>query len=94
MRMQLQFELYSARVRQFEVLGRQSHPRTDGVGSEFSRALNRSQWKHLGNFTGGWAGPPTCACVCPQGRSLTLPQRPSTAALTIPRPFCSPACRS
>ena len=46
-----QYELYSARVRDFEAWGRQSHPRTDGVGADYSRSLNSSQWKLLGNFT-------------------------------------------
>lgn len=48
-----QNELYSARVREFELLGRQSHPRTDGVGTDYGRSLNSSQWRLLGNFTGG-----------------------------------------
>ena len=52
----VQFELYSARVREFEVLGRQSHPRTDGFGSGYARGLNSSQWRLMGNFTGGWVG--------------------------------------
>lgn len=46
-----QFELYSARVREFELLGRQSHPRTEGFGSEYGRTLNSTQWKLLGSFT-------------------------------------------
>ena len=51
-----QFELYSARVREFEVWGRQSHPRTDGFGSEYARTLNSTQWQLLGNFTGAPRG--------------------------------------
>ncbi|KAI3436711.1 hypothetical protein D9Q98_006126 [Chlorella vulgaris] len=46
-----QYELYSARVREFEAWGRQSHPRSDGYGSEYARTLNSSQWQLLGNFT-------------------------------------------
>lgn len=48
-----QFELYSARVKEFTVHGRQSHPRTDGFGAEYARTLNSTQWAMLGNFTGG-----------------------------------------
>ena len=48
-----QFELYSARVKEFQALGRQSHPRTDGFGSEYARTLDSPQWRLLGNFTGG-----------------------------------------
>lgn len=44
-----QFELYSSRVKEFEVRGRQSHPRTDGV--EYSRGLDSPAWKLLGNYT-------------------------------------------
>ena len=44
-----QHELYSARVKQFEVRGRQSHPRTDGVDA--AKALNSSAWRVLGVFT-------------------------------------------
>eukprot|EP00887_Chlorella_sp_A99_P002880 scaffold6.g2880.t1 len=46
-----QYELYSSRVRDFELRGRQSHPRTDGVGADYARGLNSSQWRLLGNFT-------------------------------------------
>ncbi len=45
----LQFELYSARVKDFEVRGRQSHPRNDGL--DYGRGLNSTNWKLLGNFT-------------------------------------------
>ena len=44
-----QFELYSSRVRDFEVLGRQSHPRADG--SDYAKRLNASSWQPLGRFT-------------------------------------------
>ncbi len=44
-----QFELYSSRVRDFEVLGRQSHPRADG--SDYAKSLNASSWQPLGRFT-------------------------------------------
>ncbi|PRW56078.1 membrane -like [Chlorella sorokiniana] len=45
-----QFELYSARVKEFSAHGRQSHPRTDGFGTDYAKTLNSSQWKLLGNF--------------------------------------------
>jgi hypothetical protein len=62
-----QFELYSARVKEFQALGRQSHPRTDGFGSEYARTLDSPQWRLLGNFTGGartkgGGGLRACAC--------------------------------
>ncbi|KAK9810439.1 hypothetical protein WJX72_010766 [[Myrmecia] bisecta] len=44
-----QFELYSSRVKDFVVRGRQSHPRTDGV--EYGVALNSTSWAVLGSFT-------------------------------------------
>ncbi|CAL8467008.1 g6544 [Coccomyxa elongata] len=46
-----QYELYSSRVRDFEVYGRQSHPRTDG--SDYSRHLHSSSWQLIGKFTAG-----------------------------------------
>lgn len=47
----MQYELYSSRVYDFELRGRQSHPRTDGLGSDYARGLNSTQWRQLGNFT-------------------------------------------
>lgn len=44
-----QYELYSSRVKEFEVRGRQSHPR--GQGSDYSKALNTSGWQLLGKYT-------------------------------------------
>ena len=44
-----QHELYSSRIKDFEVRGRQSHPRTDNV--ETSKGLNSTAWKLLGKFT-------------------------------------------
>lgn len=68
-----QFELYSARVREFEAWGRQSHPRTDGHGSEYARTLNSSQWQLLGNFTGGrGAGRQHSRAVAAMGAVPTL----------------------
>lgn len=61
-----QYELYSARVREFEAWGRQSHPRSDGYGSEYARTLNSSQWQLLGNFTGG-AVCGSCGSAAPGG---------------------------
>lgn len=45
----LQNELYSSRIKEFEVRGRNSHPRTEG--SEYGKSLNSSQWQLLGRFT-------------------------------------------
>lgn len=45
----IQHELYSSRIRDFEIRGRQSHPRTDNV--ETSKGLNSTSWKLLGKFT-------------------------------------------
>lgn len=44
-----QFELYSSRVAEFEVYGRQNHPRSDGP--DYARGLNSSAWQLLGRFT-------------------------------------------
>ena len=44
----LQNELYSSRMKEFEVRGRQSHPRTEG--SDYSKHLNSSHWQLLGRF--------------------------------------------
>jgi hypothetical protein len=45
----IQHELYSSRIKEFEIRGRQSHPRTDNV--ETSKGLNSTSWKLLGKFT-------------------------------------------
>jgi hypothetical protein len=45
----IQHELYSSRIKDFEIRGRQSHPRTDNV--ETSKGLNSTSWKLLGKFT-------------------------------------------
>ena len=45
----MQWELYSSRVRDFEVLGRQNHPRTDG--GDYAKTLNATSWQLLGRFT-------------------------------------------
>ena len=44
----MQFELYSSRVNGFEVRGRQTHPRHDGV--EYSKGLGLPSWWLLGRF--------------------------------------------
>lgn len=86
-----QFELYSARVKEFSVHGRQSHPRTDGFGTDYARTLNSTQWKLLGSFMGergatsmGGAAAaiaPACStCLCP---GLT------SHPLRLPAPACS-----
>jgi hypothetical protein len=46
--LRLQYELYSSRVREFEVYGRQNHPRADG--SDYAKSLNASAWQLLGRF--------------------------------------------
>lgn len=43
-----QYELYSSRVKQFEVFGRLSNPMVNAV--EQYKDLNDSQWKPLGTF--------------------------------------------
>lgn len=48
-----QYELYSSRVKDFEIRGRQSHPRTDNV--ETSKWLNSSAWKLVGKWTAEYA---------------------------------------
>ncbi len=45
----LQDELYSSRIRDFEVFGRQSHPRTEGT--DYGAHLNANAWQLLGRFT-------------------------------------------
>ena len=47
----VQYELYSSRVKQFELYGRRSHPRTDGVAGDYARSLNSTLWHLMGNFT-------------------------------------------
>lgn len=44
----VQSELYSSRVKEFEVRGRSTHPRTES--SDYAKALNSSQWQLLGRF--------------------------------------------
>lgn len=54
-----QHELYSSRIKDFEVWGRQKHPRHDaaigsgepGKGVDYARSLNSTAWKLVGNFT-------------------------------------------
>ena len=45
----MQDELYSSRVKDFEVYGRQSHPRAEG--SDYGAHLNASAWQLLSRFT-------------------------------------------
>ena len=45
----LQDELYSSRIRDFEVFGRQNHPRAEGP--DYGSHLNASAWQLLGSFT-------------------------------------------
>ena len=44
-----QYELYSSRVKDFEVRGRQAHPRAQG--GEYAKTLNTSGWPLLGKYT-------------------------------------------
>jgi len=44
-----QDELYSSRIRDFAVFGRQSHPRAEGP--DYGSHLNASSWQLLGRFT-------------------------------------------
>lgn len=55
-----QHELYSSRIKDFEVRGRQKHPRHDAAsggaepgskGVDYVRSLNSTAWKLVGNFT-------------------------------------------
>ena len=45
-----QYELYSSRVKDFEVRGRQTHPRAQG--GEYAKTLNTTGWPLLGKYTG------------------------------------------
>ena len=47
-RSRLQFELYSSRVHSFELRGRQTHPRHDGI--EYGKGLNLTHWWLLGKY--------------------------------------------
>ncbi|KAL3139820.1 hypothetical protein ABBQ38_004118 [Trebouxia sp. C0009 RCD-2024] len=44
-----QYELYSSRVKEFEVRGRQAHPRAQG--GDYTRTLNTTGWTLLGRYT-------------------------------------------
>jgi hypothetical protein len=44
-------EMYSSRVRDFSVKGRQSHPKRDGQGGDYTLGLNSSAWQLIGTFT-------------------------------------------
>ena len=44
-----QYELYSSRVRDFELRGRQGHPRAQG--GEYSKTLNTTGWQLMGKYT-------------------------------------------
>lgn len=44
-----QYELYSSRVKDFEVRGRQAHPRAQG--GDYSKSLNTSGWQMMGKYT-------------------------------------------
>ncbi len=68
-----QFELYSSRVRDFEVRGRQSHPRADGA--DYARGLAAPAWRLLGRFAAAnvkgmqaRAAPGAAPCILKQCR--------------------------
>ena len=44
-----QYELYSSRVKDFEVRGRQAHPRAQG--GDYTKTLNTTGWTLLGRYT-------------------------------------------
>lgn len=44
-------EMYTSRVKDFTVKGRQVHPRKDGPLSELPRWFDSDNWQLLGNFT-------------------------------------------
>eukprot|EP01025_Chloroclados_australasicus_P007349 TRINITY_DN1235_c0_g1_i4.p1 TRINITY_DN1235_c0_g1~~TRINITY_DN1235_c0_g1_i4.p1 ORF type:complete len:721 (-),score=80.43 TRINITY_DN1235_c0_g1_i4:1425-3587(-) len=44
-------ELYSSRVRDFQVYGRERHPRYDNKQGDYSKSINSSSWTLIGNFT-------------------------------------------
>ena len=44
-----QYELYSSRVKDFEVRGRQAHPRAQG--GDYAKTLNTTGWPLLGKYT-------------------------------------------
>ena len=57
-----QDELYSSRVKDFELRGRQTHPRSEGT--DYTRGLNSTQWKLLGHFRAAkMKGTQVCACT-------------------------------
>ena len=58
-----QYELYSSRVKDFEVRGRQAHPRAQG--GDYSKSFNSSGWQLVGKYTavkmkGSQVGIPRC----------------------------------
>ena len=44
-----QFELYSSRVKDFQLRARLKHPRSDGP--DYAKSLDSPNWQLLGNFT-------------------------------------------
>lgn len=44
-----QYELYSSRVKDFEVRGRQAHPRAQG--GDYVKTFNTTGWPLLGKYT-------------------------------------------
>ena len=68
-----QFELYSSRVAEFEVYGRQNHPRSDGP--DYARGLNSSAWQLLGRFTAANTKGTQVALAC---SFFTQPANPCT----------------
>lgn len=58
----LQFELYSSRVNEFEVRGRQHHPRHDGV--DYAKGLNSTAWRLLGRYEAANSKGTQVSCKC------------------------------
>ncbi len=44
-----QFELYSSRIKDFQLRARLKHPRSDGA--DYAKSLDSPNWQLLGNFT-------------------------------------------
>ena len=44
-----QFELYSSRIKEFQLRGRLKNPRSDGA--DYAKSLDSPNWQLLGNFT-------------------------------------------
>lgn len=59
-----QYEMYSSRVKDFEVRGRQAHPRAQG--GDYAKTLNTTGWPLLGQYTAAKMKG-SQVTVCPDG---------------------------